>query len=434
MMKKIVAILSIVTFAFSSSNFVEELKKSLDGELAKENQRLQEFRLDVNTQKAKLQALKNEFKKQKALQDELMQKQKSNELLLKEKEKELAQKSGDLGNILNSIRQTSTKVYNSTKHSYIVVKDPQNLQLFLDTINLKNLNLQSIKEFWLALADEIVKSGYVSEFKAPVIGEGGIKKDQTINTLGKFAAFSENKYLGLSDDLNSFVVLSTQPNAWKIGDIDDFGTKNVSSVLVDVTGGSLFELLEHEPTILDKVKQGGIVGYIIIFLGALGLLYSFLKIIVLQVRYKKIQKQLKDLSTPKDNPLGKIIEVFEKYKDKPISEIEAKIGEEMLTQTNTIQSGKDFVKLLATITPLLGLLGTVTGMITTFEVITMFGTGDPKLMAGGISSALVTTVLGLVTAIPLLFAYSYLNSKVHVILAILEEQSIGLLAKSFGDD
>ncbi len=183
------------------------------------------------------------------------------------------------------------------------------------------------------------------------------------------------------------------------------------------------------PVTVPKSPKRGVVGYVILFLGFIGLLYAFYKIFILTLTSHKIKHQLRHLEEPTKNPLGDIISVFNENKDLNIDELELKMGEEVIAQSNKIQSGKDFVKLLATTTPLLGLLGTVTGMITTFQAITMYGTGDPKLMAGGISAALITTVLGLITAIPLLFAASHLSSKSAGILAILEEQSIGLLAK-----
>ena len=146
---------------------------------------------------------------------------------------------------------------------------------------------------------------------------------------------------------------------------------------------------------------------------------------------RNIKKQIKDLENANDNnALGKIAKVFYNNLNDSLNDLEIKVGEAILKESNKIQKGQSFVKLLAAVTPLLGLLGTVTGMITTFQAITLFGTGDPKLMAGGISTALITTVLGLVAAIPLLFAYTYISSKSRQLISILEEQSIGLLAKN----
>ena len=109
--------------------------------------------------------------------------------------------------------------------------------------------------------------------------------------------------------------------------------------------------------------------------------------------------------------------------------LELKLDEAILKNTPALQRGLVTVRILAVIAPMLGLLGTVTGLIETFQSITLFGTGDPRLMAGGISQALVTTVLGLGAAIPLILMHSALNTRSKRLLAVLEEQSAGLIAR-----
>ncbi|MCP4045074.1 MAG: MotA/TolQ/ExbB proton channel family protein, partial [Gammaproteobacteria bacterium] len=107
-----------------------------------------------------------------------------------------------------------------------------------------------------------------------------------------------------------------------------------------------------------------------------------------------------------------------------------KIDEAILAEIPALERGTGLIKLLAATAPLLGLLGTVTGMIVTFQSISLFGTGDPKLMAGGISQALVTTVLGLVVAIPLLFGHNLVASLSRSLVQRLDEQSAGMLART----
>lgn len=428
----ILFLMSNLLFA-SSSTFLKELKVSLDQEVQKEQKRLNEFQEDTSSQEKKLIALKKEIEEQKQKNIELSGKNIANQKSLEEKEGQLQEILGGLNAVIQSTKQAAATINKGQQNSFTQVQFPQTKQFFQNITNLKTMNIDDIQKFWLAMSEEIVQSGSVSSFEAPVVQVDGKQSVQKVVRVGQFTAFSDEKFLKLSKNLNSLVVLSNQPNFFRAGDVKEFETSNneVKNILIDVTRGSLVEMLETEPTLLDRIKQGGIVGYVIIALGLIGLLYALIKMTILFVLHKKIKKQLKSLDTPMKNPLGKIIEVFQHIKDKPINEIEIKVGEEILAQTNKIQSGKEFVKLMATITPLLGLLGTVTGMITTFQVITMFGTGDPKLMAGGISSALVTTVLGLIAAIPLLFAYSYISSKVSIILSILEEQSMGLLAKNY---
>ncbi len=432
-MKKIlVAILFLNTLLWAGeSNFLQQLKQSLNQEVQAENQRLEEFKKDVSSQQVKLDTLKANLAQQIKLKEELKQKDRQNKLDLDAKQKEFENLLGNLNSILQTTKQVATTANKGAQNSLTAVQFPQNKQVFLDTMNLKTLTKDDLQKFWLALSEEIIQSGQVSSFKAPVINLDGKQNIQNITRIGQISAISDGKYLKLSEDGKSFQILLNQPGFLQGGDAKEFESSQdqVKEVLVDVTRGSLFQMLENSPTLMDRVNQGGIVGYVILFLGFIGLLYAIYKVLALSLISHKISHQLRHIERPTQNPLGFIIKVFNENKDLDMDELELKMGEEVISQSNKINSGKDFVKLVATTTPLLGLLGTVTGMITTFQAITMYGTGDPKLMAGGISAALITTVLGLVTAIPLLFAHSHLNSRSREILAVLEEQSIGLLAK-----
>ena len=143
----------------------------------------------------------------------------------------------------------------------------------------------------------------------------------------------------------------------------------------------------------------------------------------------KVNRQLREPGNANaNNPLGRVLLAAGDSGERDIDAIELLLDEAILRETPALQRGLGLLKLLAAVAPLLGLLGTVTGMILTFQSITLFGTGDPKLMAGGISQALVTTVLGLVVAIPLLFSHTLLSSRSRTLIQILDEQSAGLIA------
>ena len=129
------------------------------------------------------------------------------------------------------------------------------------------------------------------------------------------------------------------------------------------------------------------------------------------------------------NPLGRVLKVGKDNFDKDIDTLELKLAEAIMAERPAIEQGIGFIKIISVIAPLAGLLGTVTGMIVTFQMITLYGTGDPKLMAGGISQALVTTVLGLLVAIPTSLLHSFTQSSARGIISILEEQSTGILAE-----
>ncbi|RXJ88486.1 hypothetical protein CRV01_12115 [Arcobacter sp. CECT 8983] len=436
MIKYILATLLIInsSFALDLENLLNSVKQTSNKEIIEEKQRLKEFIENKNQQKALLLQVQKDLRIENNETKRLKKLIEANEEVLTVKEAELNVKIGDLGEMFGSVRQTSADFLTNYQRSFTASQFPQKEEIFTKFSNSKKLpTIEELTSFWHAMLDEIIQSGKVATYKANVILQNGERNNQDVTRIGVFSAFSDGNFLKYSNDINSLIELSTQPSSAYISDAKEFeeSSNEIKTALIDPTRGTLFEMLGNNPTIMDRINQGGIVGYIIILLGVLGLLFAAYKIVFLNLIHKKIKKQQKNLENYDDsNSLGKIAGVFYKNVNNSINDLEIKIGEAILKETNHIKKGQSFVKLLAAVTPLLGLLGTVTGMIATFQAITLFGTGDPKLMAGGISTALITTVLGLVTAIPLLFAYTYISSKAEAIVSVLEEQSIGMLAKT----
>ncbi|MGP2656364.1 MotA/TolQ/ExbB proton channel family protein [Malaciobacter sp. WC5094] len=435
MIKHILSLTLISTLSFSLNleGLLQSVKSDSKQELVEEKQRLQEFIKNKNQQAYLVQKSRKALAAEEAKTTKFKTKIDENELLLEEKETELNAKAANLGEMFGSVRQTSADFLTNYQNSLTASQDLSKEKVFSKFANSKKLpNLEELTKFWHVMLDEIIQSGNISQYKADIILNSGEKVQQDVTRVGLFAAVSDGKYLTYSNDMKSLVELAVQPRSSLLEQAKAFEKSNtISNITIDPTRGTLFEMIENNPTILDRVNQGGVVGYIILTLGGLGLLFALYKILILNIASVKIKSQVKNLDKPKENnSLGKIADIFYKNINDSINDLEIKIGEAIIKETNKIKKGQSFVKLLAAVTPLLGLLGTVTGMIATFQAITLFGTGDPKLMAGGISTALITTVLGLITAIPLLFAYTYISSKADELVSILEEQSIGLLAKT----
>jgi biopolymer transport protein ExbB len=172
------------------------------------------------------------------------------------------------------------------------------------------------------------------------------------------------------------------------------------------------------------------VGYVIIALGAVALLVALERIIMLTLVAAKVRQQKRQVDAPSNaNPLGRVLNAYHANQGVDAETLEMKLGEAILKETPSINRALTFLKIVSVAAPLLGLLGTVTGMINTFQAITLFGTGDPKTMAGGISQALVTTVEGLCVAIPVVFLHSAASSRAKAIIHMLQEQSAGLIAE-----
>jgi len=297
--------------------------------------------------------------------------------------------------------------------------------------------IADLKKLWYEITFEISEQSKVVKFAAPVLNaEGDIEKNVNVIRLGVFNAYDMNgNFLtwdpqGLTDK-GALYRLPKQPKGKYKEMVNDFVKAPAGQMAfapIDYTKGTILEMVVQTPDIKDKIKQGGVVGYVIIGLGILGLLLALLKFISLTISGGKIKSQLKK-KTPGNNPLGRIMRVYTDNPDSDIETMELKMDEAILRETAPLESGLSFIKVIYVIAPLLGLLGTVVGMIATFQMITMAGTGDPKSMAGGISQALVTTVLGLVVAIPLTILHSVLQSMARKQTQILEEQSAGIIAR-----
>ncbi|MEC7233577.1 MAG: MotA/TolQ/ExbB proton channel family protein, partial [Pseudomonadota bacterium] len=192
--------------------------------------------------------------------------------------------------------------------------------------------------------------------------------------------------------------------------------------------GALLNLLLQMPTLTERINQGGLVGYIIILLGLGGIGIAVERIVRLDGIARTVKTQLASGQAGGDTPLGRVWSVYQNSDAKDVEALELKLDDAILKEIPPLERNLSLLKLLAGVAPLLGLLGTVTGMILTFQAITLFGTGDPKLMAGGISQALITTVLGLVVAIPLLLLHAAAATRSREIVQILEEQATGMIA------
>jgi biopolymer transport protein ExbB len=182
-------------------------------------------------------------------------------------------------------------------------------------------------------------------------------------------------------------------------------------------------------TITEKVDQGGVVGYIILALGVVGIILAIFRMVVLAGESKRIHSQMQSEQANENNSLGRVMAVFNKHKDADIETLELHLAEAIGSEVPKLTKGINWIKIISVVAPLLGLLGTVTGMIDVFETMALFGTGDPKLMAGGISQALVTTVLGLVAAIPCVFLHTMTNNRSRQLIMLLEERATGILAR-----
>ncbi len=293
-------------------------------------------------------------------------------------------------------------------------------------------SIEDIERLWYELQREITESGKIVRFTHEVSMANGDKEVLEIVRVGPFNLAFEGGYLTYDSSTKAISELQRQPEQGRFtGSGGDMiaATSGMVTFGLDVTRGTILELLVESPTVMDRIHQGGIVGYCIIGLGFIGLLIALWRFIGLSGDSRRVTAQLKRDTASTDNPLGRVLAAYESNKGADTETIELKLSEAALKEMPGLTKGLLFIKVISVVAPLMGLLGTVTGMIKTFQVITLYGAGDPKMMAGGISQALMTTVLGLVVAIPMVLLHTVVSGQSRKVINILQSQSAGLVAE-----
>ncbi|MGR9108469.1 MAG: MotA/TolQ/ExbB proton channel family protein [Gammaproteobacteria bacterium] len=357
-----------------------------------------------------------------------------NEALLAEMGKNLQGQSGELGELFGVVREVAGDARAVLATSLISAQFPgraANLEAITARSELPSI--PQLETLWYLLQQEMTEQGKVVKFSGKVLSVSGEPRQAEVVRVGSFNLFADGKYLNYVPETGEIVEFVRQPEDSYL-DLAESLAKAESGLFpvgIDPTAGVLLNILVQSPDIRERIDQGGAIGYIILGLGIVGLVVVSLRLVDLVAVGRRVKRQLANLDRiSDDNPLGRVIGVAKNTTVQDIESYELMIDEAVSKEIPFLEKGQSLIKLLAAVAPLLGLLGTVTGMIETFQAISLFGTGDPKLMAGGISEALVTTMLGLIVAIPLLFLHSLLVNRSRELVQVLDEQSAGLLFES----
>lgn len=347
---------------------------------------------------------------------------------------QLSERSRDMQPVFNAARQVAAELQAQLRDSLTSAQWPGRSEALGQLAAGKTLaDLEALRGLWQSLLGEMVEGGKIQRFRAPVITPDGAESEADVLRIGVFSAVSEGRFLRYLPASERLVVLGRQPDSRYRALARDFQAASpplVQEMAVDPSRGSLLSLLLQTPDWRERLHQGGMIGYIIIGLGALGLLLVLERFFMLHRLRRRIERQLKQTDAPQlDNPLGRILHVYQQQPNADTETLELKLDEAILREMPPLKRGLGSLGVLAGVAPLLGLLGTVTGIIHTFQAITLLGTGDPKLMSGGISEALVTTELGLLVAIPLLLLHSLLSATSNRLVHVLDEQSAALVAR-----
>ncbi|ENC6731573.1 flagellar motor protein MotA [Vibrio navarrensis] len=382
-----------------------------------------------------LKALKASLAEKKAQlesqNDNLASQFSDNEVQLSQLEEQLRVETGSLGELFGVVRQHAKEIKADLAEAVTAIGQTDQTQVVNDIVEANTLpDIRQLRGLWQVMQAQISASRSVSELTIAMLDAEGQTQATPALTLGNFGLLTEQGYVNWHHDKQFASSFAKLPENVPVrSDLVAASQGEMMPVLLDPTRGVLLQQYAQSPGLAERFAAGGVVGKVIIGLLAIGLIIAAYRAVVLLAVQGKIKAQLKTPNTPQNNPLGRILAVYDSERPRSVEALELRLLEAIVDEQNGLEKGLSMLKLLAALAPMLGLLGTVIGMIETFQVITQFGNGDPKIMASGISMALVTTVLGLVAAMPLLLAHNILNGMAENVRNVLEKQSIGLVAQ-----
>lgn len=401
------------------------------------------FRSHRNEQQQLLAQAEADRAREEARSERLEAEFETNQEIISVKREQLQASLGSLIELFGHMTIAANDL-RSNLHASVVSAQYKGRTKFLDEL-LKNISesdrlpsIDDVERLWFEMQREIIETGKVVRFEAEVTEPDGTSEKREVVRIGSFNIVDDDgKYLAWSGEKGKLVELARQPSSKFLNwarrlaraDEDDRGFDPFAVDPTGPTGGSYLASLIDAPTIGERWRQGGIIGFVITLVGLFAFWLAITRLLLLRRVGNKVSKQLQSTTVSIDNPLGRVLQVYEENKTLDTELLEIKVSEAIVHERPALERGHALLKIIAAIAPLMGLLGTVTGMILTFQGIVIFGAGDPKAMAGGISQALVTTVLGLMVAIPTVLLHTVVSGRSGHILHILEEQALGVIAK-----
>jgi biopolymer transport protein ExbB len=427
--------------AFGQINSIQELLNQVRADAATQQQinsdRVNEFQVNANTQTAELQRARAELSSLEAQARRVESTFSGNQRQIDQLKGELTAAQGEFGEVFGLARSMAGEFKSTLDRSLNTAEAPNRTEVLSRVANSDALpSTNDLNAIWQTMLEEMRMQRQVKTFATTVAGVNG---QIDVTRVGPFVAFdADGNFLqynapestGESLPLLSF--LPAQPGGaiqTAAGRVLNAGSGDVVYAPIDPTRGELLKTFDLRPGPWERAKQGGEIGMIIIVLGALTGLFGLILITRLFLVRMAVAGQKRKSQPSKSNALGRVMLAYEGARNADADTVELKLDEAILQESPKLEFGLNFVKLIAGIAPLLGLLGTVTGMIQTFQAMMIYGAGDPQLMAGGISVALVTTMLGLIAAIPLLIIHSFAASLARSVQSTLEEQSAGIVAR-----
>jgi biopolymer transport protein ExbB len=433
-----VALVFLAPFAVAQTQpeTIDDVLRVMQSERQSVSERNQErearFRREQSEQEAALRQLRgevtaaeNEASRLENLRNEL-------DRQLEELRAQLSERQGEFGELFGVARAAAADLNEQLDESLISTQFPGRGEDLVRMAQASSLpTIAELENLWFTMLQEAGEQGEVARYQAQVITSDNQSATETVVRIGPFTAFSNQGFMVAREGTLRY--LARQPGRSQVAAaqrVFDHSGPGVVRGLIDPSLGTLLGLVVEVPNLRERIDQGGGIGYAIVVVAILGILLAIFRWIMLAFTAMKVKAQMKSSTPKKGNPLGRVMLTYEEYRSEDLETLQLRLDDAVLKELPKLEAGLNVVKVLAAVAPLMGLLGTVIGMIVTFQAITLFGTGDPKLMAGGISQALVTTVMGLIAAIPLLLLHAFASSTARRVGQVLEEQSVSLVAET----
>jgi biopolymer transport protein ExbB len=415
------------------------IESSSISETADSRQREATFMGDQRKQAQLLKQAENSKAAEERRSDRLEQTIRDNDIQIAKLREQRDKRLGSLKELFGHLTGAAGDIRANLNQSIVSAQIPGRTE-FLDELIAKMSSdtrlpsIEDIEQLWYEQQREMVESSRIVSFNRSVLLANGEQAEMDVVRVGTYNLVANGMYLEYSPTTGLVSELARQPAGHQAGAADlQAATSGFTKMGLDPTGplgGGLLRALINTPTLVERWHFGGIVGYVITAVFAFAIALAAWRFVVLMGMSSQVTAQLQSDTSDTNNPLGRVLQVAADNPKLDAESLELKLHEAVLKERPEIESGLNLLKVISMVAPLMGLLGTVTGMIITFQMITLFGAGDPKAMAGGISQALITTVLGLVVAIPTVLMHTLVNGKAQRILHVLEEQSAGIVAGS----
>ncbi|MDC0172840.1 MotA/TolQ/ExbB proton channel family protein [Gammaproteobacteria bacterium] len=435
----VISVPALAQDAKSLDELLQMIESASISESADSKGREAAFKSDQRKQGQLLKNAQNTKVQEERRSDRLEQKIRDNDIQIAKLREQRDKRLGSLKELFGHLTGAAGDIRANLNQSIVSSQIPGRTE-FLDELIAKMSSdtrlpsIQDIEKLWYEQQREMVESSRIVKFNRSVLLADGTQKDMEVVRVGTYNLVADGMYLEYSPESGLVSELARQPSSHQSSAADlQQATSGFTNMGLDPSGplgGGLLRALINTPTLVERWHFGGIVGYVITAVFVFAIILAAWRFVVLMGMSSKVSAQLQSDTSDASNPLGRVLQVAADNPGLDPESLELKLHEAVLKERPEIESGLNLLKVISMVAPLMGLLGTVTGMIITFQMITLFGAGDPKAMAGGISQALITTVLGLVVAIPTVLMHTLVNGKAQRILHVLEEQSAGIVAGS----